>query len=195
MNAHCPLCERGDLESQTVDETIRYGGREIVVPGVEISVCLSCGEEIVLPEQAKRNEVLFADAKRNADGLMTSAEIVAWRDRHGLTQRNAGSIFGGGVNAFSKYERGEVLQLRAVDSLMRTIDAFPAVLSFLCARAGISTPDRPIVPVISTNVISLSATRSIRRTAAVAAANNGWQDLRQDDDAFDIELTQCSSYG
>ncbi|HET6433880.1 type II toxin-antitoxin system MqsA family antitoxin [Dyella sp.] len=199
MTAHCPLCERGDLESRTIDETIRHGGVELVVPGVEISVCSSCGEEVVLPEQARRNEVLFADAKRREDGLMTSSEIVAWRKRHGLTQKDAGIVIGGGVNAFSKYERGEVLQLRAVDSFMRAIDAFPPVLAFLCLRAGIAMkPDRSGAPVTGANVIALSTTKSIRRTSVNIAANDEWQDLRQDDGSavtFEIEYAQCGSYG
>jgi len=37
----------------------------------------------------------------------------------GLTQHAASSIFGGGLNAFSKYERGEVIQSKAMDKLIR----------------------------------------------------------------------------
>ena len=36
-----------------------------------------------------------------------------------LTQEEAAKVFGGGVNAFSKYERGEVTQSAAMDKLIR----------------------------------------------------------------------------
>lgn len=118
----CPICERGKLSASVVDEVLTYSGRKLVVAGIEISVCDSCGEEVVLPPQAKRNDVRFCDARRKFDGLMTTVEIVAWRRRHSLTQYAAAEILGGGVNAFSRYERGEVTQSRSTDLLMRIAD-------------------------------------------------------------------------
>lgn len=135
MSLKCPHCERGDLESRVVDETIRYDESDLSVPGIQISVCPTCYEEIVLPEQARANELRFADAKRKHDGLLVSSEIVAWRKKHRLSQAEAAKLLGGGANAFSKYERGEVIQSRAMDLLMRASQAIPAVLSFLKAEA------------------------------------------------------------
>jgi len=136
MSSKCPHCERGELESRTIEEAIRYGGSDLAVQGVEISVCPVCSEELVLPEQAKANEVLFADAKRQHDGLLTSGEIVSWRKRHRLSQADAAKLLGGGVNAFSKYERGEVMQSKAMDLLMRVSQTVPGVLPFLMAEAN-----------------------------------------------------------
>jgi hypothetical protein len=42
-----------------------------------------------------------------------------------LTQANAAEIFGGGQNAFSKYERGEVVQSLAMDRILRFFAAAP----------------------------------------------------------------------
>lgn len=131
MSNICPMCERGELFASVVTETISYGQAKLVVPNIEISTCNLCGEELVLPEQAKRNDVRFADARRQHDGLMTSAEIVAWRQRHRMTQKAAGEIFGGGINAFSRYERGEVMQSRATDLLMRAADQSSIVRAML----------------------------------------------------------------
>lgn len=125
MTNVCPVCERGELMSATVEEVLRYDGQALRVAGVEISACRSCGEELVLPEQARANERRFADAKRRHDGLMTADEILQWRRELGWTQAQAATALGGGANAFSKYERGEVLQSRAMDLLMRVTRAVP----------------------------------------------------------------------
>jgi HTH-type transcriptional regulator/antitoxin MqsA len=143
MKKTCPACGVAALQPQVVDETIRYGEDTIVVSGVRIAVCESCGEEVVPESEARYNEVLFADAKRVHDGLLTSAEIVQWRNHFSLTQQQAASILGGGANAFSKYERGEVIQSSAMDKLLRVTRAFPAALEHLAKSAGIAL-SRPV---------------------------------------------------
>lgn len=167
MSSRCPHCERGDLESRTIEETIRYGGSRLAVPGVEISVCPVCSEELVLPEQAKANERRFSDAKRAHDGLLTSVEIAAWRKRHGLTQHQAATLVGGGINAFSKYERGEVMQSQAIDTLMRSVDEVHGMLAYLCGNAGIALRIAPTQQRRPSNIVAL-ATRRVTRTLDAA---------------------------
>jgi len=48
-----------------------------------------------------------------------------------LTQKDASSLFGGGANAFSKYERGDVIQSDAMDRLMRLVKQHPGLLGDL----------------------------------------------------------------
>jgi len=40
-----------------------------------------------------------------------------------LSQREASELFGGGPNAFSKYERGEIIQSKSTDVLMRLVSS------------------------------------------------------------------------
>jgi len=147
MTNICPACERGVLSPTVTDESLLYSGAKIVVPEIEFSVCNVCGEEVVLPSQARRNDVKFADAKRSHDELLRSHEIVEWRSRWCLTQQQASALLGGGVNAFSKYERGEVIQSRAMDLLIRASDEFSGLLEFLASRAGLQSPDQKWEPV------------------------------------------------
>lgn len=142
MSVLCPVCERGHLQAIAVDEVIPYAGAELTVHQVEVSRCDLCGEETVLPDQLKRNELRFVDAKRRHDDLMTSQEIVTWREELRITQAQAAEILGGGVNAFSKYERGEVIQSRAMDQLMRVSQRFSEVRRYLFQRAGLAVPER-----------------------------------------------------
>lgn len=190
MSATCPLCERGQLEPRVIDETIRYDGAELIVRGVEISICHVCGEEVITPQQARANEVKFSDAKRAHDGLLTSSEISEWRERWHLTQQTAAALLGGGVNAFSKYERGEVIQSKPMDLLVRASDRFGELREFLAERAGVTLLDhhwvtlpqddepaeRPMKLKLESNVVDVAAFR-IRRADCGAGANDGkWRE-------------------
>jgi HTH-type transcriptional regulator/antitoxin MqsA len=115
---NCPICSSGVLSVHFSADQIQYKGLTLCV-NVEYAICAQCGEEMILPEQIKRNDCLIRDAWRKADGLLTGAEIVTLRQKLDLTQQQAAQIFGGGVNAFSKYERNEVIQSEAMDKLMR----------------------------------------------------------------------------
>lgn len=114
----CPICNAGKLAFYQASDQIQYKGQNLSVD-VEYAVCQQCGEEMILPDQIKRNDCRVRDAWRKADGLLTGAEIAELRKKLGLTQQEAAKVFGGGVNAFSKYERGEVIQSEGMDKLMR----------------------------------------------------------------------------
>jgi putative zinc finger/helix-turn-helix YgiT family protein len=137
MSDVCPICEAAELAPRVVTESLNYKGESLRVEGIEVSECPACGESLVTPSQAKRNAVRFADAKRFHDGLLASQDIIAWRKRLGLTQAAAARLLGGGVNAWSKYERGEVLQSRPMDLLMRVTSMVPEARSILLAEAGL----------------------------------------------------------
>lgn len=137
MTNICPACEEGTLVTSVSEEVMVYKNKKIVISGFEYSHCPLCGEDVVLPEQAENNDCKMVDARRRVDGRMTSTEIVSFRDRWGLTQANASLIFGGGVNAFSKYERCEVVQSQSADLLMRVLDQFQEVRDFVSSHTGV----------------------------------------------------------
>lgn len=162
MPITCPICDRGMLHKTTVQESILYQGDELRIDDVELSRCDTCGEETVLPEQARKNERRFVDAKRLHDDLLTSDEIVGWRRSLKITQADAARILGGGTNALSKYERGEVMQSRAMDNLLRVSERFPEVRRFLFERAGITCPDRGWITLVENE--STTPTKEIAAT-------------------------------
>lgn len=120
----CPICEEGVLSPQEREEVFPYKAKEVTAM-LESSECSICGSEVITPEQARENQARIQDAKRASDGLLTSREIKAARGKLGLTQVEAAALFGGGPNAFSKYERGEITQSVTVDSVLRMAVEFP----------------------------------------------------------------------
>ena len=82
-------------------------------------VCNNCAREFITKPQILRNEAALRSAKKKFDGLLSAEEIIHARKALSLTQEQACRVFGGGRNAFSKYERGEVSQSAAMDKLIR----------------------------------------------------------------------------
>lgn len=161
----CPICATGELDFFSAIDEIQYKGQTLSVE-VEFAVCKHCGDEMILPEQIKRNDCRTRNAWRKEDGLLTGEEIIALRTHLGITQQEAAEMFGGGANAFSKYERGEVIQSQAMDNLMRlALEKQPVDVSeWLKNRAGLDKPDQSyskVVPITAKskrlNVVPSSA--------------------------------------
>ena len=118
-------------EDRYSNETYRYKGQKFSLSDTEYSVCRECGFDVVLPQQKRQNEARVRDEHRRIDGLLNGQQIKAIRKRLGLSQAKAARLMGGGVNAFSKYERGEVTQSVAMNQLLLLLDAVPEALSTL----------------------------------------------------------------
>lgn len=137
MNAlTCPMCEIGALAAETYDEELRYNEKLLVVRGLERYRCANCGADPILPDQIRRNQARYTDARRSADSLLTGLQIRTIRESLHLSQADAARLFGGGTNGFSKYERGEVTQSVAMDRLLRVVSANYWLLDSLFVLAG-----------------------------------------------------------
>lgn len=148
----CSECREGRLHPSTWDSDFRHYDSSIHVTGLQSYLCDVCGADPVFRDQIIYNEKRIADVKRNATGRMTGRDVRRVREKLGLTQQEAAVLFGGGANAFSKYERGEVMQSLAIDRLLRLVAESPGLLDRLrvfaesdCAhrhrRVAESTPD------------------------------------------------------
>ena len=69
-----------------------------------------------------------AFSKQVNAGLVDPAFIVKVRKKLALDQREAAEIFGGGVNAFSRYENGKTKPPLALVKLLKVLDRHPDLL-------------------------------------------------------------------
>ncbi len=115
---NCKLCQSENTSDFVEVEGIEYKGSELQV-SMAYSVCNDCKREFISKSQILQNEAALRTAKKEFDGLLSAEEIVRARQALALTQEQASRVFGGGRNAFSKYERGEVSQSVAMDKLIR----------------------------------------------------------------------------
>ncbi len=128
----CPVCGKGQLKRETRSMPFSYRGATIEVdqPG---DWCEACGEGVLSAADMAATVKTRHDAIARSEGLLTADEIRRIRTKLELSQAEAGEHFGGGVNAFSRYERGETMQLRALDQLLRLLDKHPKQLKELVA--------------------------------------------------------------
>jgi HTH-type transcriptional regulator / antitoxin MqsA len=134
----CPVCERGYLTPDAYEDEFQHNGAKLLVHGLERHRCSECNATPILTDQIRRNQAKIANAKREFDALLTSEEILQIRGMLGLSQADAARVFGGGNNAFSKYERSEVIQSVPMDRLLRLVRAMPELVHLLAHMAGTS---------------------------------------------------------
>jgi HTH-type transcriptional regulator/antitoxin MqsA len=113
-----------------MDIPYAYMGRETVIPAVEGDRCPKCGEVFLSPEAAgKTDEAMRCFNREVNEGIGISPEYVRQvRKKLNLDQKEAGRIFGGGVNAFCRYETGKTPPPVPLIKLLRILDAHPELL-------------------------------------------------------------------
>jgi HTH-type transcriptional regulator/antitoxin MqsA len=120
-----PVCpETGHpMVRDTRPMTINYKGQSatIQMPGW---YCDESGESIHTGEDMKVSDAALKELKNKVD-LLDAQEVKRIRTKIGLTQREAGAIFGGGPNAFQKYEQGTVTVSKPMSNLLRLVEKHP----------------------------------------------------------------------
>src|SRR5476651_1343380 len=114
---HCPFCGKESYYHQSKLMTLAYKSHSISVqqPGYW---CDACGEGVIGGEDRKATQKELQAFRAKIDGLLSPDEIKGIREKLKLTQQKASEIFGGGVNAFSRYERGETPIPRSMSQLL-----------------------------------------------------------------------------
>lgn len=125
---NCPICGF-NLIKDTRDRTLSYKGHILTITKQPGLFCDKCNEAFYSHDDLKKTALEVADFKRNTDGLLVSKELKKIRAKFKINQKVAAEIFGGGVNAFSKYERGEAIQSKPLDLLFRLLDSNKISLS------------------------------------------------------------------
>ncbi len=118
--------------------TIRYRGLSATfdMPGL---YCRECGEGLHTGKDMEISDRQLNRLKAQAERLVLPDEVRRIRKKLGLNQQAAGSLLGGGPNAFHKYESGEVLPSKAISNLLRVLEVLPEGLKVLHERSSETT--------------------------------------------------------
>lgn len=126
----CPNCENIVMQETTKDIPFTYKGQTLVVENVEGKRCPSCDEFILSREASKRANVLLKEFAQKINAAEIDPQYISGvRKKLKLDQKEAGEIFGGGVNAFSRYETGKTRPPVSVVKLLKILDKHPELLS------------------------------------------------------------------
>ena len=131
----CPACGAAKLIHATRDIPYTYKGETTVLAGVSGDWCPACGASVFDAETSRAiSAEMKAFARQVNAAIVDPAFISTVRKKLRLDQQEAAEIFGGGVNAFSRYENGKTKPPLALVKLFKVLDRHPDLLAEV--RAG-----------------------------------------------------------
>ena len=126
----CPSCGAAALIHDTRDLPYTYKGESTTIPAVTGDFCPACGEGVLDREHGDRYGELIGLFQRQINAAYVDpAYIAKVRKKLDLDQREAAELFGGGVNAFSRYENGKTKPPLALVKLLKLLDHRPDLLN------------------------------------------------------------------
>lgn len=128
----CPTCAAAELIHDTRDMPYTYKSETTIIPDVTGDFCPACDEAVFDAAESRRISALMREFSKQVNAAIVDPGFIAnVRKKLGLDQREAAEIFGGGVNAFSRYENGKTKPPLALVKLLKLLDRHPELLSEL----------------------------------------------------------------
>lgn len=128
----CPSCGSARLVRETRDIAYSYKGETIRIPRVKGEFCPACGEAVLDPAESARTSAVMVEFNKRVNAAKVDPAFIARvRRKLALDQKQAAEIFGGGVNAFSRYETGKTKPPLALVQLLKLLDRHPEQLKEL----------------------------------------------------------------
>jgi HTH-type transcriptional regulator / antitoxin MqsA len=125
----CPVCGAAELIHDTRELPYTYKGETTVISAVTGDFCLACAESILDASETDRvMREMSAFSKQVNAAIVDPGFIASVRKKLDLDQREAAELFGGGVNAFSRYENGKTKPSLALVKLLKLLDRHPDLL-------------------------------------------------------------------
>jgi HTH-type transcriptional regulator / antitoxin MqsA len=126
----CPTCGAATLVHDTRDLPYVYKGETTTLPKVEGDFCASCDESVLGAAESRRTmQLMLSFTKQVNAAFIDPGFIASVRKKLNLDQREAAEVFGGGVNAFSRYESGKTKPPLALVKLLKVLDRHPDLLN------------------------------------------------------------------
>ncbi|MFP5414279.1 MAG: type II toxin-antitoxin system MqsA family antitoxin [Gammaproteobacteria bacterium] len=126
----CPVCGAAELIHDTRDMPYTYKGETTTIPAVTGDFCPACSEVILNREHGDRYSEGIGLFQRQVNAAYVDPGYIAKvRKKLNLDQREAAEIFGGGANAFSRYENGKTKPPLALVKLLKVLDRHPDLLN------------------------------------------------------------------
>lgn len=138
IKMECPICDK----LHEIEERTRIA--KTIIKGEEISyeesyyICQNGDEEeneFATGKLENENLLNARNAYRKAHGLLTSNDIVAIREKYGLSQVDLAKLLGWGEATISRYE-SKAIQDDAYDNMLRIIRDNPLAVMELLQKKG-----------------------------------------------------------
>ena len=125
----CPACGAAELIHETRDLPYTYKGETTLIASVTGDFCPACAESILDGAESERVIKEMREFSRQVNAAIVDPQFIASvRKKLQLDQREAAALFGGGINAFSRYETGKTRPPLALVKLLKLLDRHPDLL-------------------------------------------------------------------
>lgn len=126
----CPICVETELVHDTRNVPYTYKGEQTNISAVTGDFCPACGEAVLNVAESTRTSAEMLEFNKQVNALIVDPGFIARvRRKLELDQREAAEIFGGGVNAFSRYETGRTKPPLSLVKLLKVLDRHPNLLN------------------------------------------------------------------
>ncbi len=126
----CPVCGAAELIHDTRDMPYTYKGETTLIQAVTGDYCPACAESLLDLEETDRVMKEMREFSKRVNAAIVDPQFIAGvRKKLKLDQREAAELFGGGVNAFSRYENGKTKPPLALVKLLKVLDRHPDLLN------------------------------------------------------------------
>lgn len=124
----CPTCGIGNLVEEARDVPYTYKGRKTVLKAVKGRFCndRKCREVVMDKYESARTSKKMLAFNKKVNAELTPIDLLSQvREQFKLTQQQAAKVFGGGPNAFSRYESGKTRPPVALVKLFKVLRKHP----------------------------------------------------------------------
>ena len=126
----CPTCGMAELVTDIRDLPYKYKNEPTIIPQVEGDFCSACGDVVIDPKESARVSAAMMEFNKQVNASIVDPNFIArTRIKLDLDQQEASRLFGGGVNAFSRYETGKTKPPLALVRLFQLLDRHPDLLA------------------------------------------------------------------
>ena len=130
----CTCCmEEHDVKTVLLKEQTTFKNVKINYDACYL-YCDFADELYMNENQMQDNDINMKNAYRRAEGLLTSYDISAVREKYGITQSDLCTLLGWGGKTITRYESHQV-QDKAHDTILKKIDRDPEWFLFLLKEA------------------------------------------------------------
>ncbi|WP_312291388.1 type II TA system antitoxin MqsA family protein [Stutzerimonas nitrititolerans] len=128
----CPVCGGAELVHDTRSLPFTYKGQTTEIADVTADWCDACDESLTGPAESERVMRAMNEFRQQVNAQDGNQELIrSVRKQLRLSQREAAELFGGGPNAFSRYERGSTEAPQPLVQLFKILGRHPELIDEL----------------------------------------------------------------
>lgn len=143
----CVSCGSAKVVSEVRNISYTYKGHTTTIPNVGGEYCTACEESVHNEEEAEYlSSAMLAFNKEINASSVDPMFISKTRKKLKLDQREAAELFGGGPNAFSRYETGKTRPPLALVQLLKLLDAHPELINELRPKKSVAASAARQIP-------------------------------------------------